>query len=65
MAQTVIALARGLDLQVVAEGVETPEQQQWLLHHGCHLLQGYLLARPMPLNECEMFLERLAADAVS
>ncbi len=58
VAQTVIAMAHGLGLQVVAEGVETPAQRDWLLQHGCALLQGYLLARPMPLDECALFLQR-------
>lgn len=46
--QTVIALAANLNLEVVAEGVETPAQRDWLRDNGCQLLQGYLLTRPMP-----------------
>lgn len=65
VAQTVIAMARGLGLQVVAEGVETTAQRDWLLRHGCHLLQGYLLARPMPLLDCEHLLrERTGTGAI-
>lgn len=48
--QSVITLARELDLQVVAEGVETTAQYDYLTQHGCELFQGYLLARPMPLG---------------
>lgn len=46
--RTIIALARGLGLGVVAEGVETEAQARFLLAEGCDLLQGYLLARPEP-----------------
>ncbi|GAO21198.1 diguanylate cyclase [Alicycliphilus sp. B1] len=37
-----------MDLSVVAEGVETPAQRQFLTEQGCAVLQGYLLSRPMP-----------------
>jgi EAL domain-containing protein (putative c-di-GMP-specific phosphodiesterase class I) len=43
-----IAMAHGLGLAVVAEGVETADQLQWLVAHGCDLVQGYHVARPMP-----------------
>jgi len=46
--QTILALAKGLGLDVVAEGVETVEQFRFLQHAGCQKFQGYLLARPMP-----------------
>jgi diguanylate cyclase (GGDEF)-like protein len=42
-----IALARELGLLIVAEGVETPSQREWLGRHGCDLLQGFLLERPL------------------
>ncbi|WP_137927537.1 EAL domain-containing protein [Cupriavidus sp. 2SB] len=44
----IVALGRTLKLQVVAEGVETPEQQTFLAGLGCDTLQGYLLGRPVP-----------------
>lgn len=47
IAGAIIALAHSLDLQVVAEGVETAAQQHYLVSHGCDQLQGYLLSRPM------------------
>lgn len=48
LVDAVLAVARKLDLQVVAEGVETTAQQDHLTEAGCQLLQGYLLARPQP-----------------
>ena len=43
----IIGMARGLGLEVVAEGVETPEQLGWLATQGCHMAQGYLIDRPI------------------
>jgi len=51
IAGAVIALAHGFDLAVVAEGVEEPEQLEWLKQAGCDYVQGYLLGRPMPFAE--------------
>jgi EAL domain-containing protein (putative c-di-GMP-specific phosphodiesterase class I) len=47
----VLSMARELGLSVVAEGVETREQADFLVAHGCDRLQGYLFARPCPLAE--------------
>ncbi|MCP2088061.1 putative bifunctional diguanylate cyclase/phosphodiesterase [Paraburkholderia aspalathi] len=48
IASAVIALARGFNLSVVAEGVEEPAQLAWLQAAGCDVVQGFLLGRPMP-----------------
>ena len=54
--RTIIALARGLNLKLIAEGVETEAQQRFLLAEGCLHHQGYYYARPLPLSEAEKLL---------
>ena len=49
--QTIIAMTNALGLNVIAEGVETREQQAFLEQRGCHSFQGYLFGRPMPLTQ--------------
>jgi diguanylate cyclase (GGDEF)-like protein/PAS domain S-box-containing protein len=49
--RAVIALSRGLDVPVVAEGVETAEQLKFLAAEGCDAIQGYLVGRPMPIED--------------
>lgn len=51
--QTIIVMGQALDLDVIAEGVETTEQQRMLLGYGCGNYQGYLFAKPMPIAEVE------------
>ncbi len=48
IACTVVALAQSLGLDVVAEGVETEGQRDFLLRNDCHQFQGYLFGRPVP-----------------
>jgi diguanylate cyclase (GGDEF)-like protein len=47
IAETIVRMARQLELRVVAEGVETEAQRDWLVKIGCDELQGYLFAKPM------------------
>ena len=51
--QTIVMLAEQLDLPVIAEGVETKEQAQFLSDIGCDYHQGYLYSKPMPIEEFE------------
>ena len=56
--QTIIAMSEALGLNVMAEGVETDEQHEFLDRHGCHAFQGYLFSKPVPLDEFERLLKR-------
>jgi diguanylate cyclase (GGDEF)-like protein/PAS domain S-box-containing protein len=49
--KAVLAMSQAMNLDVVAEGVETPAQRAFLHQHGCTLLQGYLFGRPVPIEE--------------
>jgi EAL domain-containing protein (putative c-di-GMP-specific phosphodiesterase class I) len=53
VAAAILSLASSLNLTVTAEGVERTEQLEWLRSRGCHEVQGFLLARPMPAAEFE------------
>jgi EAL domain-containing protein (putative c-di-GMP-specific phosphodiesterase class I) len=48
--QTIIAMAKSLELEVIAEGVETEEQRQILRSKGCMQYQGYLFGKPVPIE---------------
>lgn len=53
---SMIALAKGLNLSVVAEGVETNEHLEFLKEIGCDYMQGYFLSKPLPLKEIEKII---------
>jgi len=55
IAKTVIALAESLGLGVIAEGVETASQRDFLADSGCHAYQGYFFSRPLPIADFEAF----------
>lgn len=68
--QSIIALARGLGIRVLAEGVERQEEYLWLRRHGCSEFQGYYFARPLTGADFHAFVrnsanlrDRLALDA--
>ena len=56
IADAIISLGRALNLTVVAEGVETAEQEAFLRAHNCDEIQGYLISRPVPADEFAAFL---------
>ncbi|WP_417422136.1 EAL domain-containing protein [Halomonas sp.] len=58
--QGIISMAHHLGLKVVAEGVETEEQYQRLLSYQCDIFQGYILARPMPIEALKTFVNNLS-----
>jgi len=57
IAQTIIALARGLGIGVIAEGVETEAQRDFLAESGCYAYQGYFFSHPLPVGEFELFAQ--------
>jgi len=61
IARTIVALANSLGLGVIAEGVETVAQRDFLARHGCHAYQGYLYSRPLPLAEFEALAQRVGS----
>ncbi len=63
--QTIIGMAHSLNIEVIAEGVETEAQRAFLENQGCVLYQGYLFSKPLPLDEFETKLKRPAKSKVS
>ena len=55
--EAIIAMAHRLKLKVVAEGVETVEQLEFLKKANCDVIQGYLLGKPMPCDEATKRLQ--------
>lgn len=61
--RAIIALGRSMQLTVIAEGVETPEQQQFLADEGCEQIQGYLVSLPLRAEQfCATFLRTTVSD---
>ncbi|MNQ77366.1 Phytochrome-like protein cph2 [compost metagenome] len=64
--RTIIQLARNLGMQVIAEGVETAEQEAYIIAQGCNEGQGYLYSKPLSARELTLYLKqarRLSAAA--
>jgi diguanylate cyclase (GGDEF)-like protein/PAS domain S-box-containing protein len=60
--RTIITMSDTLDVRVIAEGVETAEQMEFLRHEGCDLIQGYYLSKPVPVAELQDFILRHEAQ---
>lgn len=56
IARSVIGLAKGMGMSTTAEGIETRQQLEWMQENGCDFLQGYLIARPMPMEALNEWL---------
>jgi EAL domain-containing protein (putative c-di-GMP-specific phosphodiesterase class I) len=63
IAKTIVALAKTLGLAVIAEGVETEKQRNFLAGIGCYFYQGYLFSRPLPLDQFEALMRSAAGEA--
>lgn len=59
IARTIIGLSQSLGLGVMAEGVETQAQRDFLAEHGCHCFQGHLFCKPLPVDELDVFIRGL------
>ena len=57
ISKAIIALSQALYLDVIAEGVETKEQRDFLVENGCRNIQGYFYSKPIPSHEMEIFLK--------
>lgn len=56
IAASIIGLSRLLDLRAIAEGIETPEQLDWLRSLDCEYGQGYFFSKPVPASDAEKLL---------
>jgi EAL domain-containing protein (putative c-di-GMP-specific phosphodiesterase class I) len=65
LARAIIAMGRSLNLDIIAEGVETQEQLEFLREEGCDEMQGYLIGTPMGAEEMAMELRAQARDILS
>ncbi|MBT1713485.1 EAL domain-containing protein [Enterobacter dykesii] len=62
LVETIISIARTMEMNVVAEGIETEEQQVVLTRLGCDYLQGYLFSRPLPAEQVPWLLLQINSD---
>jgi diguanylate cyclase (GGDEF)-like protein len=57
----IIGMGRGLNMELIAEGVETEEQMRFLAAKGCNLIQGFLFGHPLPADEAEKLVQQVNA----
>ncbi len=60
ISKTIINLAKSLKFDIIAEGVETSEQKDFLLENGCHQIQGYYYSRPLSIDDMSVYLKKNA-----
>lgn len=63
--RAIIQLGKSLGMQVIAEGVETAEQEAYIIAQGCHEGQGYHYSKPLPARELTVFLKQAQRNQVS
>src|SRR5580698_3017955 len=63
--RAVIGLGHGLEMSIVAEGVETEEQLNFLTEQGCDAVQGYFIGKPLPIEQYDALVGRVAGDAAA
>ncbi|MGV8435780.1 EAL domain-containing protein, partial [Pseudomonas aeruginosa] len=56
--RAIIQLGKSLGMQVIAEGVETAEQEAYIIAEGCNEGQGYLYSKPLPARELTQYLKQ-------
>ncbi|NPA71666.1 MAG: EAL domain-containing protein [Gammaproteobacteria bacterium] len=62
ISKAIIALGTSLNLTVVAEGVETEAQRQFVIENGCHIIQGYYFSRPLNSEDMTLYMKHKSSD---
>ena len=62
--RAVIGLGHGLEMSIVAEGVETQDQLNFLAEQGCDVVQGYFIGKPLPISQYDALVGRAVGDAI-
>jgi EAL domain-containing protein (putative c-di-GMP-specific phosphodiesterase class I) len=63
--KTILALGQTLGMKVIAEGVETLAQKEFLMENGCHSFQGYWFSRPVSAQDFLAYVQRVSGAGVS